>query len=249
MAKQKTSWQTFYEKNTGLVWAGGAVIGVSLLYLLYKYTGIKKAFSKQSLGKFDINTNQQSQTKPQTQQTQTQVVALPQNTSQGQNVSGKFPLRYQSAPPYNFSQEVKNLQEALNKFYGEKLTPDGKFGNNTLQALRKHFPNLNVTEISEHTYNTIMRGQSKQEVASQTLDRTWLDGLIRLQERDKKRIEELKKTPTISNTAEIIRLTQIIAKRETEIEAEKRKLGLSGVEADTVELEMLFVENTLQGYL
>lgn len=245
MAKQKTSWQTFYEKNTGLVWAGGAVIGVSLLYLLYKYTGIKKAFAKKSLGKFDINTSQEVQTKPQTQRTQ--VVALPQN--QGQNVSGKFPLRYQSAPPYNFSQEVKNLQEALNRFYGEKLIADGKFGNATLQALRKHFPNLNVTEISEHTYNMIMKGLSKQEVINQTLDRTWLDGLIRLQERDKKRIEELKKVPTISNTAEIVRLTQIIAQRETEIEAEKRKLGLSGVEADTVELEMLFVENTLQGYL
>lgn len=245
MAKQKTSWQTFYEKNTGLVWAGGAVIGVSLLYLLYKYTGVKKAFAKHSLGKFDTtNTSQEVQTKP-----QTQVVALPQNTSQSQNVSGKFPLRYQSAPPYNFSQEVKNLQEALNRFYGEKLVTDGKFGNATLQALRKHFPNLNVTEISEQTYNMIMRGQSKQEVVSQTIDRTWLDGLIRLQERDKRRIEELKKVPTFDNFAEIARLTQIVAQREKEIEAEKKKSGLSGTDiADIAELEMLLAD-TLQGYL
>ncbi|MDW8296617.1 MAG: peptidoglycan-binding domain-containing protein [Raineya sp.] len=227
MAKQKTSWQKFYEKNTGLVWVGGAVIGVSLLYLVYKYTGLKKVFAKKSLGKFDVATATSATA---TSATAQQTPVLPQSNavSTGANVSGRFPLRYQSAPPYDFSQEVKNLQEALNKFYGEKLVADGKFGNATLQALRKHFPNLDTTEISESTYNLIMRGQSKQEVINQTLDRTWLDGLLRLQERDKKRLAELQKNPT-ANASEIRRLQEIMSQREKEIEAEKKKIGLAGL--------------------
>jgi len=57
----------------------------------------------------------------------------------------EFPLKKLSS-----GNKVKNLQAGLNILHNANLTTDGKFGDNTLNALKKYY---SISEISEADYN------------------------------------------------------------------------------------------------
>jgi|JI8StandDraft_2_1071088.scaffolds.fasta_scaffold00530_50 hypothetical protein len=243
--KKKTfseKWKRFYSKNKGLVIAGAAAGTVGLLYLVYR-AGKKKNFNP-SGGGFDtaaVNTGGGASTSTGGGTS----TALPAG---GAVVSGQFPLVYQSKAPYTVVFEVQQLQKALNTYHGAGLNPDGKFGDGTRNALARLFPNLDSTRISETTYRQIISGGGKSQVVSASVDRTYLDGLIKILERDKATLATLKRefnaagfniAQAAVKSAEIAKLEKKIAVTQSDIDTTKAKLGLSGLDTEESAVLML----------
>jgi hypothetical protein len=228
--RKKFDWKKFYEKNKGLVWISSAIAGVGILYLIFRATS-KRTFAPTT----QFAEANAGATK--TQVSSSSGASVSAITSGGSSaVSGQFPLRYQTS---NFIvvEEVRQLQKALNKFYGAGIGEDGKFGNQVKNAMAKIFPNLSSTEIPESTYRLILSGQAKNQVVNTAIDRTYVEGLMRILERDKTTLATLKKEQADAGFnigkaatigAEIGKLEAKIKQTETDIAKEKAKMGLAG---------------------
>ena len=134
MATKKKGFAKFYEENTGLVLVGGAVLGIGVLYAIYKVAGLDRKLKAQSLGKQNIASANTNTANVQVNTTTPQTNTNTQNNTTTQQATGSL-TRDEVMQIQTWLVKEKGLN--LGTFGANKDGIDGDFGTRSQQAFRR----------------------------------------------------------------------------------------------------------------